>query len=132
MAECDWAILCDYSFLDVGRKMCLIGVFDRIFAPAVPTAQHQAALALKIVGEPTEHVMFRVEIVRPTGELLATLGGEATLGEAGTGELQLNMAGLPLPDYGLYAFNVFLDDQLTRTAGFSVAKPPETTRSTIQ
>jgi hypothetical protein len=26
MAGCDWAIVCDYAFLDIGRKMCMIGV----------------------------------------------------------------------------------------------------------
>ena len=45
MAECDWAILCDYSFLDVSRKMCLIGIFDKITAANVPATHHQAALA---------------------------------------------------------------------------------------
>lgn len=28
MAECEWAIVCDYAFLDAGGKMCLIGIFD--------------------------------------------------------------------------------------------------------
>jgi len=125
VAECDWVILCDYAFHDIGRKTCLIGIFDRIFAPSVPTAHHQAALAVKLVGDPKEKVAFKVEITRPAGGTLANLGGEVELGDSGTGELQFNMAGLPLPDYGLYAFNVYLGDQLAKTAGFTVAPLPQ-------
>ena len=56
MAECDWAILCDYAFQDIGRKTCLIGVFDRIFALTVPTVLVQAAIGLKLLGTPGEQV----------------------------------------------------------------------------
>ena len=120
MAECDWAILCDYSFLDVSRKMCLIGIFNQITVANVPATHHQAALALKIVGEPNEKVPIRVEITRPTGGVLAKLEGEVQLADSGAGELQLNIAGLVLPDYGPYGFNVYVADDLSRTAGFTV------------
>ena len=123
MAECSWAILCDYSFLDVSRKMCLIGIFDRVWAQAVPTTHHQAALALKLIGDPNEKVAMKVEIVRPAGGVLATLGGEVTLGDTGSGEFNMNIAGLPLPDFGLYAFNIYLNEKLEKTVGFSVDKP---------
>ncbi len=125
MATCDWALLCDYAFQDVNRKLCVIGIFDRIFAPAVPATQHQAALALKLVGEPRERVRIRLEVVRPTGEVLARIEGGGELGEAGTAEIHLGMAGLPLPDFGIYAFNLFVGDQLARTLGVTVSQPPQ-------
>jgi hypothetical protein len=123
VAECDWAILCDYSFLDVNRKLCLIGIFDRVFAERVPTAHHNAGLAVKIIGEPNEKVQLKVEIVRPAGGTLGNLSGEATLSEDGLGQIQLNLGDLPLPDWGLYAFNIYLGDQLAKTTGFTVAAP---------
>lgn len=122
MADCDWAILCDYAFLDVNRKMCLIGTFNQINSAAVPSVHPQASLALKIIGEGNEKVPIRVEIVRPSGGLLGKLEGEIQLGESGSGEVNLNMAALPIPDWGLYSFNVYLGDQLTKTAGFTVQK----------
>ena len=94
MATCDWAIVCDYAFLDVTRKVCLIGVFDRIFTPAVPSVHPQAALALRLVGNPNETVDLRAEIIRPTGELLARIEGRGELGDAGTAEVHMGMAGL--------------------------------------
>jgi uncharacterized protein DUF6941 len=124
MATCEWAILCDYAFLDVNRKLCLIGIFDRIAAPAVPATHHQAALALKLVGEPGERVRLRLEAVRPTGETLMRIEGDGELGEGGTAEIHMGMAGLPLPDYGIYAFNLYIGDELARSVALTVTRPP--------
>jgi len=124
MATCDWAIVCDYAFLDITRKVCLIGVFDRIFTPAVPSVHPQAALALRLVGNPNETVDLRADIIRPTGELLARIEGRGELGDAGTAEVHMGMAGLPLPDFGIYAFNVYLGDALAKTIAITVAPAP--------
>jgi hypothetical protein len=125
MAECDWAILCDYAFLDVNRKMCLIGTFDRIFASAVPGGLHQAAIAMKLLGDANETANFRLEILRPnqSGQLI-TAQGSTVLGDSGTADVQFNIAGLPLPDYGVYSINVYVDEGAPRTVSFQVMKPP--------
>ena len=126
MAECDWVILCDYAFQDVGRKICLIGVFDRVFTKAVPSSLHQSALAIKLIGQPSEHVAFRVEIVRPTGGQLGKFEGAVELSsDTGVAELQFGIAGLPLPDFGLYNFNIFVGDELAKTVGFLVMQPSQ-------
>jgi hypothetical protein len=125
MAECDWAILCDYAFLDVNRKTCMIGTFDKVFASNVPTVLNRSALAIKFLGQPTESVNFRMEIVRPTGGLLGTLAGTVQLAETGTAEMQLNIAGLSLPDYGVYAFKIYEGDSLLKVISFMVEKPPQ-------
>lgn len=122
MADCDWAILCDYAFLDVSRKMCLIGTFNQIHAVSVPATHAHAALAMKIVGEGDEKIKIRVEIIRPSGGLLGKLEGEVQLAREGSGEIHMNLAQLPLPDWGLYSFNIFLDDELAKTAGFNLNK----------
>lgn len=123
MAECDWAILCDYAFQDINRKMCIIGVFDRIFAANVPSAQNQAALAMKFVGSAGEQTTFKIEIVRPAGGKLLEFDGNVQLGDTGTAEFQFNIVGLPLPDFGLYNFNIFIGTELAKTVGFLVTQP---------
>jgi hypothetical protein len=125
MAECDWAILCDYAFLDVNRKTCLIGAFDKVFAPSVPSVLHQAALAIKFIGGAGEMVNFRMEIIRPTGGQLAAFEGTVQLAETGTAEMQTTIGGLPLPDYGAYAFNIYGGTALLKTLTFLVEKPPQ-------
>lgn len=125
MAECDWAILCDYAFQDIGRKTCMIGVFDRIFALSVPTMLPQAALGLKLLGSPGEQVNFRVEIIRPTGSQLATFGGSVVIAENGSLELQVRMAGMQLPDFGVYGLNIYTGDLLVKNVSFLVGQPPQ-------
>lgn len=110
MADCDWAILCDYAFQDVARKTCAIGIFDRIMAAGVPAQHHQAALIFRLIGEPNEKVKFRVDISRPTGGMIGSIGGEVTMPEAGMAEFIANLQGLPLPDFGVYAFALTLGE----------------------
>jgi hypothetical protein len=129
MAEVDWAILCDYAFQDSGRKACLIGIFDRIFAMAVPAQQHHMALVIRFTGgQPNSKVKFKVEIVRPPdagGAAMASAGGEAQLGDTGAGEFIVNFAGFPLPDFGPYAVNVHPDEEgaQTKMVTFTVQRP---------
>lgn len=125
MTKCEWALLCDYAFLDVGRKMCVIGIFDRIYALNVPATHHQAALAMKLVGEPKEKVKLKIEIVRPTGGVLARVEGSGELSETGTAEIQFNVGNLLLPDWGIYAFNVYIGDELAKPIGIMVTRPPQ-------
>jgi hypothetical protein len=124
MADCDWVILCDYAFLDQGGKMCMIGAFDRVFAAAVPSALHQSSISMKLLAEPGETVNFRVEIIRPTGGQLASVGGTLKVPDTGVCNVQFNIAGLALPDYGLYAVNVYAGNELLKTTGFLVAEAP--------
>jgi len=132
MAECDWAVLCDYAFQDIGRKTCLIGIFDRIFATSVPTVLLQAALGLKLLGNPGEQVAFRVEIIRPTGSQLATFGGNVVIAESSSLEVQIRMAGLQLPDFGVYGLNIYTGEVLAKNVSFLVAQPPQQPPQTNQ
>ena len=129
MAESDWAILCDYAFLDERQKICMIGVFDRVLVRSVPSTLHQSSLAIRLLGDPNAEIDFRVEIIRPTGSELAKFEGPAKISETGSCQIQVNMAGLPLPDYGIYGFNIFIDNELVKTANFIVAHPPQEKRS---
>lgn len=125
MAECDWTILCDYTFLDLNKKVCIIGAFDRIFASAVPTTLHQSALALKLLGNPNENIAFRIEVLRPGGGPLAGVAGNAVLApDSSSVDIQLNFAGLALPDWGVYSVNVYVNEELSRAASFSVIQAP--------
>jgi hypothetical protein len=129
MARCDWAIICDYAFLDENRKMCMVGIFDRIFATAVPAVHHQASCVLKLIGEPKERVHIRVDIVRPNGDVLGKIEGSGELSDDGTSQLNLGMRGLPLPDFGIYAFNIYMNDQFEKTIAITVTRAPEKTPS---
>lgn len=124
MAEVEWALLCDYAFQDVGRKTCVIGIFDRIFTNAVPAQHHQAAFVFKVTGDPNEEVEFKVEITRPTGGTLGSMGGKIKVPPMGTVDVIANLQGLPLPDLGLYGFGLYLGGVPAKTIGVTVAVMP--------
>lgn len=129
MAECDWAILCDYAFLDSNKKQCVIGAFDRIIAPNVPVVLPRASVAVKILGNPHENVRFRLEVIRPSGTRLLGADGNALIAESGTADVQFNLVNTSLPDHGVYSINIYVNDELSKPVTFQVtATPPATTQ----
>ena len=125
MADVEWAMMCDYAFKDSGNKSCLIGIFDRIFSQGVPTALNRASLALKVSGEPKEKAQIKIEIVRPTGGVLATIQADVELGDNGAAEVHAAIQGMPLPDWGIYGFNIYVGEALSEKGiTVTVTQPP--------
>ena len=122
MATCEWAILCDYTFKDERGKMCVIGIFDRIFAVNVPTHQNQAAIVMKLTGDVGEKVEFKAEIIRPTGGTLGKITGNGTINDSGTLEINVNVQRMPLPDWGIYSFNIQVSEGPVKPLTFTVIK----------
>lgn len=127
MADCEWAILCDYTFRDQAGKVCVIGIFDRMYALNVPATHPQAAIVLRFVGDAHEKLTFKLEIIRPTGGTIGGLQGNTELGDTGTADFNVNIGGLPIPDYGSYAFQLYINEQLSKTISFVVMKPDQAT-----
>jgi hypothetical protein len=124
MAECEWAVFCDYAFLDQQGKMCLIGIFNRIYVKEVPAVHPQASLVLQVLGKPKEAIAIRVELVRPTGATLKKIDGSGEVSEDGGAGLQLRISPVHLPDYGEYDCNIYVTDVLSYTAKFTVSQVP--------
>jgi hypothetical protein len=124
MAECDWAILCDHGFQDLGRKSCLIGIFDRVFAPTAPTTLVKATLVARVLGDPGEKIRFKIEVAREAGSPLGGAEGDLTIPDTGTHEIFANFLNLNLPEYGLYSVNVYLNDFPTKATTFILQKLP--------
>jgi hypothetical protein len=76
---------------------------------------------------PKEKAKVRVDIVRPYGDVLGKIEGTSELGDDGTSQLKLGIRGLPLPDFGIYAFNIYVADELDKTIGVTVARIPDRT-----
>lgn len=129
MADCEWVILCDYAFAADGGKLCLIGIFDRVNAAAVPATHPAAAIAFGIIGEANETIDLRIQVVRPTGGVLLTLGGPAQLATSGTTRGSLMLKDITLPDFGNYGIHVYNGEELLKTMTFSVTEVPGATRS---
>ena len=109
-------VLCDHALIGQDGKLSLIGIFDRIAVPGLPS-QHPRFFVVAIFDmAPGNHVV-RVELLDPTGHsVLQNQGGEgveipvsvAGLGQSGNLIAELNM--LPLEFAGRYDFNLYVGE----------------------
>jgi len=123
MAEVEWALLCDYAFLDANGKMCLIGVFNNFNVRRVPTMHPRAALVVQMRGIPKESWRLRIEIVRPGGSVLQKVEGQGAIGEQGGAGIALTLQPVQLPDAGSYSINIGVNDEPSYKTGFAVLIP---------
>jgi|SRR5438093_9486014 len=125
MAECDWVLLCDYAFPDLRGKLCIIGVFDTIFAKDLPTRHERAAIAFSIIGEPGEALRIKLEIIGPSGKVIAKAHVEAMLPDAGGAQGHIEIRQLVLEEYGRHAIQIDTGDGVPKAAWFTLLQQPQ-------
>ena len=127
MADCDWIILCDYAFPAAHGKLCLIGIFDTVFASNAPAAHPRASIGFSIIGEPGESGDIKLEIIGPIGQTVANASGRFTLPDAGSASVHMDIANIPLPDFGRYAIQIDLGENLPKQAWFTLKQVKQAT-----
>ena len=131
MPQLDFAFLCDYVRADSGTAHVIGAGIDTVYTPETPTAHNLALLARFTFtqgecGRPHRiEVFFRTEdgaevakfetVVEPIWE--PTLPPGWPVG----GVLGLNF-GLPLPSFGLYSFEIMIDDGSAKSLNFRVVE----------
>jgi hypothetical protein len=126
MATVDYLHVCDYAFADQGGKQCIIGIFEGIWAVNFPATHPVMAIAMRVRGKAHELMSLKIELVRPSGDVLATMQGEVTMGPDGSALMQVNMASVTFPDAGRYAIKVLSGGQTLTSHAIQVqkAQPP--------
>jgi hypothetical protein len=128
MPELDYALLADYVRTDPSGVAHLVAAgIDTIHAAEVPTARNLGLLARLTFTQGESGRPHRVEVfVRTTdGQDLVKIEGvveptwDPTL-PAGwpVGSLLAFNFGTPLPDYGLYAIEIMIDDRSAKSLNF--------------
>jgi hypothetical protein len=126
MADCEWIVLCDYAFRGANGKMCLIGLFDTIYAPRLPALHDRAFVVASFIGEPGEAIDLTVEIIDPTGRVLVgPFTQKGVLPDAGSAQAQFELRGLELKEWGRHAIQVTPSGgSLPKQAWFSLTLLP--------
>jgi hypothetical protein len=106
MTQIEYLHVCDYAFTAEGGKPCIIGIFDNIFAATFPATHPMMAIALRFRGSAHELLQVKIELARPSGDAIATMQGEVTIGGDGSSFMQVNMAGVTFPEPGRYVVKV--------------------------
>ena len=112
MAECEWAILCEYPFRDAQRRLGMLGIFDVIAVDALPQPLRHGWLNLKFRGRPGEQVAFAVRIFPPGAAVIDTPEPPPiTIGDSGSIEMSLDLQDLTLERVGVYEFEILVQGQ---------------------
>ena len=132
MAEIDFVIMADYVRLDSGILNIVGGGFDQIQASVVPTGQ-AIGLGMRFLftrpecGRPHEfRIIFADERAQPLLQVLHTINPEVPPGhEPGTTigfTVNANLV-VPLPDYGVFTFEILLDGVSMKSTRLRVVPP---------
>lgn len=130
--EIDLALLADAATVDASGKLNILGVFDRIAAPAFPVQHGRVSLVLRFsagLQEAGTHTVG-ISLRTPSGADLFNLNGEMNLdpGPASTGGAMrvphvINLDGLVFPEAGGYSFQVKVDGEHHASVPLVVAGP---------
>ena len=128
-------LLCDCATDTLG-KLNILGAFDTIFAPKLPTVYPALAIAIRIrfsAIEQGDHEM-RINVIDQDGKSIAPkLQGRITVqlpdaADSKTVNIVLHLQRLELKSYGRYSVDFALDARHEASLPFNVRRPPEKPR----
>lgn len=112
MAECEWAIFCEYPFRDAQHRLGMIGIFDTLTFDVLPQPLRHGWLNLKFRGNPGEPVRFTVRIFSPEAEVTETPEPPTiVIGDSGTAEMSLDLQDLVVERFGRYEIEISVNGQ---------------------
>jgi hypothetical protein len=117
--------LCDNAFFDQANKLCMIGIFDRVFAEKVPTGISKVALAGEIVGAPmSEEIELKVSLVDDKGkDALKPNLIKVRPSPSGSASFIINIGVLEFKKFGEYTFKLLKDKKVLMEFPLYISKP---------
>jgi hypothetical protein len=71
MATIKWAHYCDYAFLDITRRLCMVGVNNELNLPeALPVVLQATTLVALLDGPHAQQIKLDFRIVSPGGDVV--------------------------------------------------------------
>ncbi|MBI3601921.1 MAG: hypothetical protein HY209_03405 [Candidatus Omnitrophica bacterium] len=112
--------LCDAATTDNSGKLNILGAFDTIWAPRMPTPYPQCSIALRIRFEGIERGEHRVIVNfvdSDGGHIIPPVNGGININfpdeqRSGSANLILNIQQLRIERYGEYAINLAIDGRV--------------------
>ena len=106
--------LCDSAFLDDGKKLNIIGVFDNINAPQFPVRHPKMSCVLSLEdGKPNEKVDYYFSVENSRGETLVNMNekkAQAQIGNNGRLNLIFNIIDMAFKEEGTYKITLYVGD----------------------
>lgn len=102
--------LADYATNTEDKKLCLLGIFDKLFVRNLPASHARLSFAVTLVGEPHTQEKMNLRIYSPSGKEEFTAEVNVNFGENRKSNLISNFEGFPIKETGTYRF-VFEHDK---------------------
>ena len=117
--SCDLLLTCDQTILSKDNKISLIGIFDQIFLPEIPSSHPKLSLVGLLSGEPyTDHHLTLKLTNYPDQNI------SVNLGTTGKSNLVAEFINLPIRTSGIYTFSLFSGKTLLAQSHLSISKLP--------
>ena len=105
--SCNLLLTCDQTILSKDNKISLIGIFDQIFVPSIPTNHPKLSLVGIVIGDAYADHTLTVAITDPTGKkLFPDQNISINLGVTGRSNLVADFINLPITSAGLITFTL--------------------------
>ncbi len=106
-------VSCDKAFFDENRKLCIIGIFNKIRLDGLPGRLIDSYLAINIIGKPNMVVSPKVELISP-GDGKKTWSQtlpEMKLSNDGSAYIVFQILGLQFDKFGTYTFRLSVGEK---------------------
>jgi hypothetical protein len=123
--QVEWAFICDYALIDVGGKLSIMGIFDRLFAATYPAAHPMLFIVTSWIGTPGSIAIIEVRYWSPNQDLIGAVQQQVAFGPEGKSTGVFQMPQLPLPMPGKYVFEFMAGGESMRHVDLTVTTPPE-------
>jgi hypothetical protein len=134
MPELDFALVADYVRTEGGIAHAVGAGIDTVFAAEVPTGQNIGILIrLKFTRQECDRP-HRLEVIFQDVDGGRLAGLTTVITPTWSPELPVGWrqsviggfnVGIPLPDYGLYAFEILVNDNMVKSIPIRLIAPPE-------
>ncbi|MCB1124172.1 MAG: hypothetical protein KJT03_21655 [Verrucomicrobiae bacterium] len=129
------SVICD-SASDYNGKLCILGAFDTIWSRKFPNQHPHCTLALRFLFNNSDLGKhdFKVVFVNADGEELLPKGPLRFVIQIGpipdeqyflSRNLTLNMQGLPIPEPGQYAFDIYWNEKILARIPLQAIQAPQ-------
>lgn len=123
--------LCDYARGEPNGKLYVIGIFDRIYGPAVPLTAPPCAIAARLRFEAIERGIRTVTVsfvdsdgVRVIPDMSVQMNVQVPAGERPASvNVVVMLTQVNLPRYGEYAIDLAVDSRLEGSIPLYVQRP---------
>ncbi len=124
MPTIKYAHICEYARVDPGGVVSIIGIFDTLYAPNIPSNFPLMHVVTCLSGQSGEKFQFFTRLSDPEGAVLRSAPPvEIAIHQDDASTTQINgYFGMVFPVFGIYSLEILIDEMVVYTIPFKVVQ----------